>query len=310
MAGITHSAFRRLVADFRGAGALCTEMLSTTALVAENLTSSPFTRRRPSEGDVVYQVRFTGAEDIPVIIDTLKSIDPFAIDINLGCPAPEIRRTGGGAALFDDGERLGKILEDVRKHWQGPLFVKCRLGRNRDGWQTVFAERMRLFEGSGVDAVTVHPRFSDEKLKRRARWNLFPWIASLTRLPVIANGDIPGPGPALALLGDGGCRALMIGRMAVVKPWIFREFSDGPLRVDYGEVWTRAFNYITEDFRPEKAIGRVKEFSSYFAQNFVYGHQFFKAIQGSPDLAAIRTRALAFLSGAPEVEKTPSVMGL
>lgn len=310
MAGVTHSAFRRLVADFGGQGALYTEMLSTTALVAENLQTSPFTKRRTSEGAVVYQLRMTGREDVGKVVEKLRSIDPFGIDINLGCPAPEVRKSGGGAGLFDDGEGLRKILADVRTHWNGILTVKCRLGRPRDDWKTVFSERMKLFEDSGVDAVTVHPRFSDEKLKRRARWELFPWIASLTGLPLVANGDIDRPETALQLLEDGGCKGLMIGRIAAVKPWIFREFRDGRVTVDYNDVWNRAVDYIMEDFRPEKAIGRIKQFSSYFARNFVYGHRFFKEIQGAHDLATIKTRATAFLSGKPEIEKFPSVMGI
>jgi tRNA-dihydrouridine synthase B len=310
MAGIAHSAFRRLVADFGGHGALFTEMLSTNSLAVENLLTSPFTRRRPVEGAVVYQLRLTGLEDMAGIIEKLKTIDPFGIDINLGCPAPEVRRMGGGTVLFDDYERLKKALESVRKHWPSLLTVKCRLGRQRDDWQTIFNERMKLFEGSGVDAVIVHPRFSGEKLKRRARWELFPWIASLTRLPIIANGDITSPGPARILLENGTCKGLMIGRMAVVKPWIFREFRGEPVAIDYGEVWKRAFEYITNDFMPEKAIGRIKQFSTYFARNFIFGHQFFKAIQGARDLATIKSRAMDFLSREPEIEKTPSVVGI
>lgn len=309
MAGITHSAFRRLVADFGGFGALYTEMLSTAALVAENLLTSPFTKRRPEEGSVIYQLRLTGLEDMAGIIAKLATIDPFGIDINLGCPAPEVRRMGGGTELFDDYERLKNVLKSVREHWQGLLTVKCRLGRHRNEWQSIFEDRIKLFESSGVDAIIVHPRFSDEKLKRSARWDLFPWITSLTRLPVIANGDITFPGPAQALLETGGCKGLMIGRMAAVKPWIFRAFCGEPVIVDYKEVWERAFNYIADDFRPEKAFGRIKQFSSYYARNFVYGHQFFKAIQGAKDLVTIKTRALEFLSRGPELEKAPSVMG-
>jgi hypothetical protein len=64
------------------------------------------------------------------------------------------------------------------------------------------------------------------------------------------------------------------------------------------------------DFRPEKAIGRIKQFSSYYARNFIYGHQLFKAVQGAKDLATIKSRAVEFLSREPEIEKTPSVMGI
>jgi tRNA-dihydrouridine synthase B len=313
MAGVTHSAFRRLVADFGGYGALLTEMLSGAALRCENLAASPFTKKRTHEGAVIYQLYLTGREDIALTVERLRTIEPFGIDINLGCPAPEIRKGGGGVELFDDRERLAGILAEVRRSWKGLLTVKCRLGKRRESWRDHFADRMRLFEESGVDAVTVHPRFSDEKLKRTARWELFPWIVSLTRLPVIVNGDIAlhNRSGALALLEAGGCRGLMIGRMAAVKPWIFREFTDGIAPpIDFPEVWTRLYDYTLEDFPPEKAIGRIKEFTAYYARNFMFGHELFRRVQSAPDLSSLKSRAQEFLGAEPQTVREPDVMGI
>jgi tRNA-dihydrouridine synthase B len=311
MAGITHSAFRRLVADFGGYGALYTEMLSAAALCFENLETSPFTKRRQAEGKVVYQLRLNGREDIRKVVERLETLSPFGIDINLGCPAPEIRKIGGGIELFNDREKLRTVLDAVRLYWKGLLTVKCRLGKRSDAWQETFADRLRIFAESGVDAVTLHPRFSDEKLKRTARWDLFPWVTSQTRLPIIANGDIVAATPkALGLMDAGGCSGLMIGRMAIVKPWIFRQLAGESKAIDYREVWTRFYEYTCGDFRPEKAIGRIKEFTAYFARNFIYGHELYRKVQSAPDLAALKIRATEFLSASPGVEKEPSVMGI
>jgi tRNA-dihydrouridine synthase B len=311
MAGITHSAFRRLVADFGGFGALCTEMLSVPSVCSENIATSPFTKKRASEGAVIYQLRLTGNEDIATAIEKLKPQNPAAIDINLGCPAPEFRKSGGGTALFSDRERLARVLSKTRKLWSGPLTVKCRLGQNNSAWQEIFVDRIKLFQDSGIDAITVHPRFFDEKLKRIARWELFPWIASLTNLPIIANGDISRPNSRTrSLLDSGRCSGLMIGRMAAVRPWIFREFSDSMPSIDYRDVWTRFFEYTLEDFPPEKAIGRVKEFSAYYARNFKFSHDFYRLVQGAPDLITLKSKAVAFLSANPEISKEPSVMGI
>jgi tRNA-dihydrouridine synthase B len=311
MAGITHSAFRRLVADFGGYGALSTEMLSARALVSENLTTSPFTKKRPCEGRVVYQLRLTGEEDFHRVGERLKTLEPFALDVNLGCPAPEIRKGGGGIELFDDREKLRSVLGAVRRYWKGIVTVKCRLGKPNEAWQENFTGCLKIMEDCGIDAITVHPRFSDEKLKRRARWELFPWITSQTRLPVIASGDIVAPtAAALDLLASGKCSGLMIGRMAAVKPWIFREFGGETIKTDYLDVWTRFYEYVCEDFRPEKAIGRIKEFTAYFARNFIYGHELFRKVQSAPDLTAIKERAAEFLLMPPAVEREPSVMGI
>ena len=299
MAGLTHSAFRRLLSDFGGYGALYTEMLSARSILFEDLTSSPFTKKRESEGKVLYQLRLTGDEDIGIVLRKLKTVEPFGIDINLGCPAPEIRRSGGGFALFDDTERLRRVLDQMRSEWDGILTVKCRLGYNKEGWEEHFMHRIFIFNQSGVDGICVHPRFADEKLKREARWDLFPSIKAATPLPLIANGDICDLS-ALELLRSNSCDALMIGRMAVVKPWIFREFSEGQPHIAFDEVWERHLKYICEDFPPEKAIGRVKEFSSYFARNFFFSHEFFRAIQPAPDIQTIITRAKEFFRSNPQ----------
>ena len=311
MAGITHSAFRRLAADFGGYGALCTEMLSAPAVCNENIETSPFTKKRASEGAVIYQLRLTGDENLALTIDRLRSLEPRGIDVNLGCPAPEVQRQGGGIDLFADRERLKRVLAETRRLWTGTLTVKCRLGNRADNWQEIFADRLKLFQESGIDAVTVHPRFFNEKLKRTARWELFPWIASFTTLPLIANGDISRPDTrTLALLDSGRCSGLMIGRMAAVRPWIFREFSGAMPAIDYLDVWTRFFNYTLEDFPPEKAIGRIKEFSAYYAQNFKFSHDFYRLVQGAGDLNTLKSRATKFLSANPEIAKGPSVMGI
>ncbi len=299
MAGLTHSAFRRLLADFGGYGCLYTEMLSVKALLVEDLSQSPFTKKRSSEGNVIYQLKLSGNEPIKKIIERIASIEPFAIDINLGCPAPEVKKDGCGKSLFDNIELLETTLDKFRNCWNGILTIKCRLGNNEPGWEDRFSARIKLFEKCGIDGICVHPRFSDEKLKREARWNLFPWIRSQCRIPLIANGDI-GDLTALELISSGNCDALMIGRMAVVKPWIFRELRGESVNFDYAEVWNRHLDYICEDFPAEKAIGRIKEFTSYYSKNFFFGHELFRVVQSAPSIQLLRERANSFLTSGPQ----------
>ncbi|MFP4162411.1 MAG: tRNA dihydrouridine synthase [Chitinispirillaceae bacterium] len=310
MAGLTHSAFRRLISEFGGYGALFTEMLSASALVKEDLHTSTFTRKRPQEKQVFYQLKLNGSEPLDLIFKRLETIEPSGIDINLGCPAPEIKKDKAGTALFEDTARMRKVLESCRKRWKGILTVKCRLGAPAENWEEKFYNRIRLFEEYGMDAVTVHPRFSHEKLKRKARWDLFPSIASQTKLPLIANGDICSKEDIFNLFDESGCSGVMIGRMAVVKPWIFAHACGKPVQVDYQETWEKACSYILEDFPPHKAIGRIKEFGTYFSRNFFFGHQFYAAVQSSSDIKTLLNRADEFLSREPRLAKEPSVVGI
>lgn len=303
MAGITHSAFRRLLADFSGYGALYTEMVSVRSIPHEFMNNTPFVKRRPCEGTVIYQLTLNGEEPFQPAIDTLKANNVDRIDINLGCPAPVIKRQRAGKALFDDFQRLERTLHMYRDAWNGTLTVKCRLGDETDGWEEHFTKRLDLFARSGIDAVCVHPRFSGDKLKRPARLKLMSWIRTLTTLPLIANGDV-GPVECDELLKSGYVNGVMIGRMAIIKPWIFSYISKGSSEIRHKEVWERFYTYVLEDFPPEKAIGRIKEFCFWYAKNFFFGHEFFRNTHSAPDLETLRNRALAFLDANPTLEKS------
>jgi tRNA-dihydrouridine synthase len=311
MAGITHAAFRRLMADFGGAGALYTEMLSAKALLHEDLGRSPYARRRESEGIVVYQLLLADHEEVPAVIARLKTIAPAAIDINLACPAPEIAHVNAGAALFRDYDRCARVLSAARNHWQGALTVKCRLGDNAPGWEDALVKRLRLFEDAGIDAVVLHPRFFNEKLKRTARWDRLAWAAAHTRLPLIGNGDIV----SREFLGHqaetlASIAGIMIGRMAAARPWIFRELAGVTPDIDYREVWERFFRYVMEDFPPERALGRIKEFNAYYARNFFFGHQLFAPVQSAQSCDEARAQAQAFFSGDIRTVRLPSMAGV
>jgi tRNA-dihydrouridine synthase B len=317
MAGVTHSAFRRLVSDFGGHGALFTEMLSGRALLQEKIGHTPFTKKRLQEGNVWYQLALSGREDIPAVIDRLTTVSPFAIDLNAGCPAPEMEKTGTGAALFTDADRFSAVLRRLREHWGGILSVKCRLWKTDKGWKDEFVKRLRIIEDCGADAVFVHPRFFNEKLKRRARWELFPWICAQTRLPVIASGDVASwTDIEQNAVSFAPVKGIMIGRQAVVRPWLFRDLAKGavggaqPRAIDYAEVWKRYFEYVNEDFPPEKAIGRLKEFTKYYSCNFFFGHLLKSMSQGASSLDALFERAMGFLSAQPRVVARPSVSGI
>lgn len=305
MAGVTHSAFRRLLGDFGGHGAVFTEMVSASAFLKENADLSPFTKRRPIEGPVVIQFRMSDEDRVEAVIEKAAALAPLAIDLNLGCPAPKIQQQASGAALWRDFARLASVLRRIRSVYGGPLSVKVRLGDPTEDWRTPFLERMKLFEDAGVDVLTVHPRFSDEKLKRRARWELFPWIADQTRLPVLGNGDVTRPedvsGHTEAFAPLAG---LMLGRAAAVRPWLFRAFAGlPPVAIDHAEVWDRLWGYTLEDFPPERALRRMQEFTVYFAQNFTFGHQLYKAVQVARDVHDLRRIALAFLEAGPQLRR-------
>ena len=311
MAGITHSAFRRLLADFGGYGALYTEMLSARMIPHDNLRDSPWVKRRPQEGKVVYQLLAVDTVRLAESVDRLAGLAPDALDLNAACSAPAVRRQRGGSELFDDAARLGDVVRCMRRCWSGPLFVKIRLGRPVPEWRGTMRNRLRLLEDEGVDAVVIHARFSGESLSRPARVSLYPELAGETRLPIVANGDITGPDickKRAALLEP--VSGLMVGRMAAARPWVFGHWQNAPAAVSPAEIWRRMLGYLIEDFPEVQALMRVKILTPYFARNFIFGHTLFKAVQGASDLDTARKRADDFLSASPLLSTHISLDGI
>ncbi len=311
MAAVTHSAFRRLLADFGGYGALFTEMLSAKMILHENITTSPWLKRRPEEGKVIYQLMVMDTVRLPEIIERLTPLKPDGLDLNVACAAHTVMQQGGGADLYCDMSRLRDILGVMRRYFCGCLTVKLRLGNEAPDWFDKLAEHVRLFEDEGVDAIIIHPRFYEEKFRRSARHSLYARVASLTRLPIIASGDITGYDSFRRnheLLAP--VSGVMIGRMAAACPWIFAVWHDPDLKIDHEEVWTRLCGYIAEDFRPKHALVRLKVLAPYFARNFVFGHEFFRKIQSSEDFETACRRARDFFRSSPELVKLVSVDGI
>jgi tRNA-dihydrouridine synthase B len=310
LAEVTHSAFRRLVAELGGCGAQFTEMLSGRHLLREDLRQSPYVKRRAIEKTVFYQLMLRPDDPVDRIIGRLEEVAPDGIDINLACYAPVIRQIGAGSSLFEDLPALGIVLRAVRKAWPGPFTVKIRLGHATIGMEERFVERLRLIEDCGVDAITLHTRFFEDKFKRRSRHELFAWASGLTDLPIIANGDITSPATVhehAALFQS--VAGFMVGRMAIAQPWIFAGW-DTRTPVDHAAIWFRMHDYISEDFAPVPAIKRLRLFSKYYARNFQFGHGFHMAIHNAATMEIARDRADAFFAAAPTLCAEPSVRGM
>jgi len=301
MAGITHSAFRRLLAGYGGYGALFTEMLSAKWILHENIHTSPYLKRRPEEGKVIYQLLATEAARLPEVLDRLAPLKPDGLDLNGACSAVNVRRQGGGSDLFDDPNRLREIVRALRRHFAGPLTVKIRPGRQATNWRDTLRDRLRLMEDEGIDALTLHSRFEEESVNRPARHALYAELAAETRLPLIANGDIHGADIyRLRTTEFAPTAGVMIGRMAAACPWVFAQWHNPELATDPVETWRRLCAYIREDFPPPKALVRIKIITPYLARNFVFGHTLFAAVQSSPDLATALARAEHFMAHSPQ----------
>jgi tRNA-dihydrouridine synthase len=302
LAGISHSAFRRLLSDYGGYDYLFTEMLSVRALLNENIFDSPYTKKRTREGRVIYQLMINANQIdlLPAIVETLSALDPWGIDINLGCPAPAARQRGCGVRLFEDLNSVELILRTIRRYWSKNLSVKCRLGSRKSDWKPHFMRFLDLMEDSAVDSITLHPRFREDKLRGRVCERAYGDFFSTRSLSCVGNGNITDATD----FTDSRYAALsgfMIGRAAVCKPWIFKKIKDGcsEKELDFFHIWHTFCTYVLEDFPEEKALGRIKQFTSYFCQNFTFAHTLYSASMGSKSLPELIRKAEDFFTGTP-----------
>jgi tRNA-dihydrouridine synthase len=206
---------------------------------------------------------------------------------------------------------MKRVLAGVRRGFDGPLTAKIRLGRDVPDWQAAFAQRVAAIRDSGADAVILHPRFIGQKLRRHARHELLAWAAGEARLPLIVSGDLTCAEDVErrreALSHAAG---MMIGRMAVAQPWVFAQWRGDRPAVDPVGVWMRLFEYVVEDFAPNRRLARIKMFTEYYARNFPFGHTLFSRIQSSQSMEEAHRRAGEFFAAAPSVVARPSVTGI
>jgi nifR3 family TIM-barrel protein len=299
MAGLTHSALRTLLLDFGGTGLLSTEMLGARRLPCENPRLSPYLFRTGSEKPLSYQLLLTDAAEVQPAVDALHRLKADAVDLNLGCPAPRVRKSGGGSALMDDVQRVRTIVAAVRRATRLPLSAKIRLGERFD--ENKLKNFCRMLEGEGIDYLTVHARLRGEPFSRPPHWQWVARVKGWLSIPVIANGGILSRADARQCLRISRADGLMIGRAAAFTPWIFADIA----RRVYGSnlpepsvnmplLYIRFARALVERFLPERRLGRLKEFTHYFSSNYAFGHSLAMSVQNSAALGPALQRALAF----------------
>jgi len=225
MAGVTDRPFRQLCKRL-GAGYAVSEMVTSRRDLWNSLKTS---RRANHDGEVdPIAVQIAGTEPAMMAAAAAYNIDNGAqiIDINMGCPAKKVCTQWAGSALMQDEPLALEIIEAVVAVC-APRHVPVTL-KMRTGWCQ--AERnavsiARAAERAGVSMVTVHGRTREQGYGGQAEYATIAAVKAALRIPVVANGDIDTPEKARAVLATTGADAIMIGRAAQGRPWIFREIA-------------------------------------------------------------------------------------
>jgi tRNA-dihydrouridine synthase B len=222
MAGVTDKPFR-LLCKRLGAGYAVSEMTTADPRLWGTRKSLERMDHAGEPAPVGVQIAGADPERLAEAARYNAGHGAEIIDVNMGCPAKKVCSAWAGSALLQDEALVGRILTAVVRAVEVPVTVKIRTGFSREHLNGVAVAR--IAEDAGVQAVAVHGRSRDMHYQGEAEYDTIAAIKQAVRIPVIANGDIDSPRKALEVLSKTGADALMIGRAAQGRPWIFREIA-------------------------------------------------------------------------------------
>ncbi len=226
MSGITDRPMR-LVCRGQGSPLASTEMIAAAALARGKLNPDALEaiKTHPRDRPLVMQIIGSDPDEMAEAARIL-SLLADAIDINMGCPAKKVIKSGSGAALMRDPEKAALLVRAVRRSTHLPLTVKTRTGWDEASRNV--AELARMCEREGADAIVVHARTKARAFAGPPDLEGLREAVDAVNIPVIGNGGITGPADARAMIERTGCAGVMVARSARGNPWIFRELAQGP----------------------------------------------------------------------------------
>lgn len=222
MAGITDVAFRTLCKKY-GAALTYTEFISSTALVRGNYKTEWMVQTDQSEKPVAIQLFGNSVKEV---VEAAKLVEHKfdIVDVNCGCPAWKVIKTGAGSELLKDPEGIGKFINKLSGSINKPVTLKIRIGIDEKNINAI--QVAKIAEDNGAAAIAVHGRTQKQGYKKEANWDVIKKVKETVSIPVIGNGDVTTPETYKKRLEESGVDFIMIARAAMGNPYLFTQFND------------------------------------------------------------------------------------
>jgi nifR3 family TIM-barrel protein len=267
-------------------------------MLRRNLRSQRFLYYTEEERPITAQIFGADPDHLSEAARIIEDLGFDLIDLNLGCPAKKVVKCGG-SGLLRDLPRLETIFRKIRAAVTIPFTAKIRIGWSDE--EIVAVPVARLAEQCGAEAIAVHGRTRLQGFGGHARWQVIQEVKASVGIPVIGNGDVFRPRDAQALYEQTGCDGVMIGRAAASNPWIFRQmlefFRTGtyaePTEADRYEMIRTYYRMLVEE-EMAGAIGKMKQFASWFTHGVPNGSELRRQVQSAQDAREVLDRVDEF----------------
>jgi tRNA-dihydrouridine synthase 3 len=254
--------YRRLCVEL-GARVTMSEMTVARRLKQKRKGEFALIRRAPGEPCFGVQLAGTNPEEMAWAAGLVESRGADWVDINFGCPIDHFTRKGLGASIGRQPNRIRRIVEAMKRGVNRvPVTAKIRLGWSDDDRN--FMDQAKAAVDGGADAIIVHGRTRNARYRLAADWDAIAQVVRAVAIPVVGNGDVLFPHEINDARSRSGCAAVMSARGVLIKPWLFRETTEGYLDLDgearvaiYRRYVTLALEHWGDD---EHGRGRVREF--------------------------------------------------
>ena len=222
LAGVADRAFRELCRGYGAAYTVC-EMASAKGISLGDKKSAELLSITPTERPAGSQIFGNAPETMAIAAKTALEYSPDFIDINMGCPAPKVASSGGGALLMKDPVLAASIVKAVAEVSTVPVTVKMRSGWDDNNINAV--ELAKRCEDAGAAAITVHGRTKVQMYAPPVNTDIIRQVKQAVSIPVIGNGDVVDGISAARLMEETGCDMVMVGRGALGRPWVFSQIN-------------------------------------------------------------------------------------
>ncbi|HEY2908263.1 MAG TPA: tRNA dihydrouridine synthase DusB [Vicinamibacterales bacterium] len=311
MAGMTDTAFRRLVKRQGGCGLVVTEMVSSEGLVRGIDRTLEYAEYTEEERPVSVQIFGGDPEKMAAAARIVEGMGADIVDVNMGCPVPKIAKHNAGCSLMREPAHAASVIAAMTKAVKIPVTVKMRAGWNDDERNAPALARM--VEDAGASAVTVHGRTAAQSYSGSADWDLVARIADDLAIPVFGSGDCVEPEQITARLRS-GVEGVVVGRGVLRNPWILAQAADimagrtarevtmgdrGRFLLDYIELLTAErideARAMTHD---RWVINKMRALGAYFTKGLDNGSHLRTAINTCESLSALRDTVAQFFDVA------------